>query len=97
MVKTPADLYALTRDDFQRMKPLADARDGTTPETVKAGKIANKWADNMVAAIEASKQTTLARFLFALGINHIGENTAKTLGDGLSSKGLIRAIPASDV
>src|SRR5690625_2119125 len=95
MVKTPADLYALTRDDFQRMKRLADERDGTTPETVKTGKIANKWADNLVAAIKSSKQTTLARFLFALGINHIGENTAKTLCKWLGNMDFIRSTPAS--
>ncbi len=79
MVKTPADLYRLSVDDFVDMKRRADERDGTTPETVKAGKVATKWAENLVAGIDASKHTTLARFLFALGIMHIGESTAKTL------------------
>jgi DNA ligase (NAD+) len=38
-----------------------------------------KSAANLVAAIEKSKATTLARFLFGLGIRHVGEATAKDL------------------
>jgi DNA ligase (NAD+) len=74
-----ADLYHLTLDDFLAMKRRAEERDGAIPETVKAGKIATKWAENLVAAIDASKATTLERFLFALGIPEVGEATAKTL------------------
>ncbi|MGH8125164.1 MAG: NAD-dependent DNA ligase LigA [Rhodanobacteraceae bacterium] len=76
---SPADLYGLTRDDFIAMKRRAEERNDAIPESVKAGKIATKWADNLVAAIEASKATTLERFLFALGISDVGEATAKTL------------------
>ena len=42
-------------------------------------RMADKSATNVVAAIEKSKQTTLARFIFALGIRHVGEATAKDL------------------
>jgi len=38
-----------------------------------------KSAQNLVAAIEQSKTTTLPRFLFGLGIRHVGETTAKDL------------------
>ena len=38
-----------------------------------------KSADNLLAAIEASKKTTLPRFLYALGIRGVGEATARTL------------------
>ncbi|HEX7815100.1 NAD-dependent DNA ligase LigA [Dyella sp.] len=92
-VHTPADLYKLTLDDFLEMKRRADERDGTTPETVKSGKVATKWAENLIEAIEASRHTTLARFLFALGIMHIGESTAKTLVAWLGRLEIIRATP----
>jgi DNA ligase (NAD+) len=94
-VHTPADLYKLTLEDFLEMKRRADERDGTTPETVKAGKIATKWAENLVEAIEASKKTTLARFLYALGILHIGESTAKTLAAWLGRLEWVRSMPAA--
>jgi len=42
-------------------------------------RMADKSASNLVAALEASKRTTLARFLFGLGIRHVGETTAKDL------------------
>ncbi len=94
-VHTPADLYKLTLEDFLEMKRRADERDGTTPETVKQGKVATKWAENLIEAIEASKRTTLPRFLFALGIMHIGESTAKTLAAWLGNLAMIRRMPAA--
>ena len=42
-------------------------------------RMADKSAHNVLAALEKSKQTTLPRFLFALGIRHVGEATAKDL------------------
>ena len=78
-IETVADLYRLTVDDFLDMKRRADERDGTIPATVKAGKVADKWAHNLVNAIAASRSTTLERLLFALGIKDVGESTAKTL------------------
>ncbi|MBP6599487.1 MAG: NAD-dependent DNA ligase LigA [Giesbergeria sp.] len=42
-------------------------------------RMAEKSAQNVLAALHKSKQTTLARFLFGLGIRHVGEATAKDL------------------
>jgi len=42
-------------------------------------RMADKSAANVLVAIEASKDTTLPRFIFALGIRHVGEATAKDL------------------
>ena len=42
-------------------------------------RMADKSAQNVLAALEKSKHTTLARFLFGLGIRHVGEATAKDL------------------
>ncbi len=47
--------------------------------------VAQKSADNLLNAIAASKQTTLARFLFALGIPEIGETTAAQLAEHFGS------------
>jgi DNA ligase (NAD+) len=59
----------------------------TLPELYKLGvatlvaleRMAEKSATNLVAALEGSKHTTLARFLYALGIRQVGETTAKDL------------------
>jgi len=59
----------------------------TLPDLYKLGvvalssldRMAEKSAQNVLAALEKSKQTTLPRFLYGLGIRHIGEATAKDL------------------
>jgi DNA ligase (NAD+) len=90
-----ADLYSLTLDKLLEMKLRADERDGSTPETVQQGKIPTKWAENLLAGIEASKRPPLERFLFALGIRHVGESTAKTLAEWLGSLDYVRRAPAA--
>jgi DNA ligase (NAD+) len=42
-------------------------------------RMADKSAQNLLDALQKSKQTTLPRFLFGLGIRHVGESTAKAL------------------
>ena len=44
-------------------------------------RMGDKSADKVLQAINASKKTTLARFLYALGIREVGEATAKSLAD----------------
>jgi len=59
----------------------------TLPELYKLGvaklsaleRMADKSAANLDAALQVSKHTTLPRFLYALGIRHVGEATAKDL------------------
>ena len=52
-------------------------------------------AENLLAGIEASKRPPLERFLFALGIRHVGESTAKTLAEWLGSLERVRRAPAA--
>ena len=56
-------------------------------------RMAEKSASNTLAAIEASKNTTLARFIFALGIRNVGEATAKDLARHF---GGLNALMAAD-
>ena len=92
-VQNVADLYKLTVDDLLEMKRRVDERDGTTPETVKAGKVATKWAENLIEGIDRSRTTTLERFLFGLGIQHVGESTAKALAQWFGDLQRIRRLP----
>ena len=64
-----------------------------TTFTWNTKKIATKWADNLIAAIDASRTTTLERLLFALGIEHVGESTAKALATWFGDLQLIRHLP----
>jgi DNA ligase (NAD+) len=66
-------------------------------------RMADKSAANVVAAIDKSRRTTLGRFIFALGIRHVGEATAKELArhfgglDALMSAEEDQLLEAQDV
>ena len=57
-------------------------------------RMGEKSAANLLAGLHASKQTTLGRFLYALGIRHVGETTAKDLARHFGS--LDRLMDASE-
>jgi DNA ligase (NAD+) len=65
IVHTPADLYDREKLNVARLAGLE--------------RMAEKSASNVIAAIEKSKHASLARFIFALGIYHVGEEVAKIL------------------
>jgi DNA ligase (NAD+) len=56
-------------------------------------RMADKSAQNIVDALQKSKQTTLPRFLFGLGIRHVGEATAKALAKHFGSLDAIMDAP----
>jgi DNA ligase (NAD+) len=66
LVKDAADLYSLKEKKEQ---------------IVQLEKKGEKSADNIVKAIEKSKQANLPRLLFGLGIRHVGEETANLLAE----------------
>ena len=66
----------------------------TVDELVPLERFGEKKAKNLVAAIEASKNTSLGRFIYALGIRHVGEHIAEVLAQEFSD---IDALMAADV
>ncbi|MEQ6342369.1 MAG: NAD-dependent DNA ligase LigA [Gammaproteobacteria bacterium] len=62
-----------------QVKTVADLYHLTKEALVALERMGDKSADNLLAAIEKSKRTTLPRFLYALGISQVGEVTAKQL------------------
>ena len=63
----------------ERVKNPADIYRLSREELAERERMGEKSADNLVRAIEASKSTSLARFLYALGIREVGEATATNL------------------
>ncbi len=57
-------------------------------------RFAEKSADNLILAIEKSKKVALGKFLYALGIRHVGEETADTIANHFGS---IEKIQKSDI
>lgn len=53
----------------------------TKEQLVSLERMGEKSAENLLSAIEKSKDTTLGRFVYALGITHVGGTVAQTLAD----------------
>lgn len=64
LVKTVADLYALTAEALAELERMG-----------------KKSAENLIAARDKSRATTLERFIYALGIREVGEATARLLAE----------------
>ncbi len=69
----------------------------TREQLIGLERMGEKSADNLLAALERSRETTLGRFLFALGILGIGETMAGVLAQTLGSLQAIRALTLSDL
>ncbi|KRE00331.1 aromatic ring-opening dioxygenase LigA [Bosea sp. Root381] len=89
-VKEPADIFTLAKRDQENFKKLKD-KEGFGAQSVA----------KLFAAIEDRRTPPLNRFIFGLGIRHIGETTARLLArhygsfEALRAAGLAAADPAS--
>ncbi|POR56991.1 NAD-dependent DNA ligase LigA [Bosea psychrotolerans] len=89
-VKEPADIFTLARRDAENFKKLRD-KEGFGSQSVA----------KLFAAIEDRRQPPLNRFIFGLGIRHIGETNARLLArhygsfEALRAAGIAAADPAS--
>ncbi|OAM31406.1 NAD-dependent DNA ligase LigA [Eikenella corrodens] len=74
-----SDIYQL---DIAQLQTIKDSKSAAT-----------KWAQNILDSIAQSRTPPLARFLFALGIRHVGESTAKQLASALGNLDTVRRAP----
>ncbi len=89
--------------DGERVRTLPDLYALTQASVESLDRMAAKSAASLVAAIAASRTTTLARFLYGLGIRHVGETTAKDLArhfgnlERLRHASLVQLLEVPDV
>lgn len=79
--------------DSELVQSPADLYTLTVPVLAALDRMGEKSANNLRAAIRASRSTTLPRFLYALGIREVGEATAQALAQHFGS---LEAIAAAD-
>ena len=60
-------------------------------------RMADKSAQNLITAIDSARQIPLHRFIFALGIDHTGENAARLLAKAFDTLDDLMAAKASDI
>ena len=79
-IRTPANIFTLQKRDALSAEPLSSLKG-----------FGQKSVDKLFASIEARRTPPLDRFLFALGIRHIGETTAKDLAKAYGTLDVLRA------
>jgi DNA ligase (NAD+) len=80
LIRQPADIFTLAERDAVATEKLAD-REGFGAKSV----------ENLFRAIDARRSIGLERFLFALGIRHVGETTAKDLAKAFGTLEALRS------
>jgi DNA ligase (NAD+) len=80
LIAAPPDIFTLEARDARALKKLKD-REGWGGSSVA----------NLFAAIAARRKIALDRFIFALGIRHVGETTARVLARSYGSAGQLKA------
>ncbi len=79
------------------IKKLSDIYNLTLFDLMPLYLFSDKKADNLLTAIEKSKTRPLARFIYALGIRHIGEKTALALAEHFSTLENLMAAQNEDL
>ena len=80
LIRSPADIFTLAARDAASTTRLADRKG-----------FGQKSVDNLYTSIDARRQIGLERFVFALGIRHIGETTARDLARAFGTWEALRA------
>lgn len=83
--------------DSQLVKTLAELYSLTLEQLSGLERMAEKSAQNLLQALQASKHTSLARFIYALGIRNVGESTAKDLARYFGSLAALQAATLEDL
>lgn len=79
------------------LKTPADIYRLTVEQLTELERMGQKSAANLIEAIEKSKETTLARFVFALGIRHVGEASARDLALFFRTLDALRSATVEDL
>lgn len=82
--------------DLDWVREPADLYRLTPEQLARLERMGEKSAANLLAALERSKETRFARFLFALGIREVGETTAQALATRFDTMASLMQAGASD-
>lgn len=79
------------------VRTVADLYSLTKEQLLTLDKIQSKSADNLLKAIESSKQNNLDKLVFGLGIRNIGDKAAALLAEHFGSMDALRAATAEEI
>ena len=83
--------------DMDWVHSIADLYGLQTEKLMSLERMGRRSAEKIVLAIEQSKQPELARLIYALGIRHVGESTARDLAQHFGSMDALQAASEQDL
>ncbi|RKZ78232.1 MAG: DNA ligase, partial [Gammaproteobacteria bacterium] len=83
--------------DAELINDIADVFQLSKQQLSALERMGDKSAENLINAIQISKETTLARFIYALGIREVGETTALSLANFYREFSILQATNAEDL
>ncbi len=83
--------------ELGKVTNLADIFAMSRKDWLECPRFAAKSADNALKSLSAAKETTLSRFIYALGIRHVGLTTAHTIASKVSTIGEAIALKHSEL
>lgn len=83
--------------EHQLVKDVADLYYLTKEPLLELDKIGDKSADNMLAAIDKSRENSLERLLFGMGIRHVGAKAARLLAEEFESMDTLKQASGEDI
>jgi DNA ligase (NAD+) len=83
--------------DAKLVNNIADIYTLSQKQWAGLERMGDKSADNVIKALDKGKTTTLARFLYALGIREVGESTARTLAQHFGSLERLKIATTDDL
>lgn len=83
--------------DADRIHNIADLFLLSKAQISSMERMGEKSADNLIKAIELSKKTTLAKFIYSLGIREVGETTALALANAYKELSAIKQAKIEDL
>ncbi|MBN2145253.1 MAG: NAD-dependent DNA ligase LigA [Candidatus Aureabacteria bacterium] len=84
-IQSLGDAFVEQLVEIKCLSSVADLFKLTKEDLFKLPRMGDKLAEKLISAIESSKQTTLPRFIYSLGIRFVGKKTAEILSQTYSS------------
>jgi len=83
--------------DLEHVRRLSDLFTLERETLIELERMGGKSADNLIRNLAKARETTLARFLIALGIRHVGATIAELLADAFGDLSALMEAPANEI
>ncbi|OHA70504.1 MAG: hypothetical protein A3F15_01025 [Candidatus Wildermuthbacteria bacterium RIFCSPHIGHO2_12_FULL_40_12] len=97
LISDPADLFRLEVGDIIHLGDSASGKKKKNSEAAVIQGFAQKSTQNLIGSIAAKKRITLARFIYALGIRNVGEETARDMAIRFQSLNRVKNVSLDEL